>query len=305
MRHPLAPWLSLLPWILLSASSPAAGESADDLAREHETWKSWRLERLTSETSWLTLIGLHWIEEGEHRLGSAPGSELPLPADRAPALVGVVRRSGTAVELRPDPGVELLADGEPLSGPIALWHDAESRPVLVELGPVNFFLVRRGDRIGLRVRDREARLRREFAGLEYFAFDPRYRVAARFEPNPEGTTIPMANVLGMVEPVPSPGRVRFVLDGTEHTLVALDDTGDGRLFLIVGDATNGRETYGAGRYLYADPPRDGETIIDLNRLYNPPCAFTPYSTCQLPPRENRLERRIEAGEKKYAGSFVP
>jgi len=286
---------------LLAAPALDAQPPADtgDFLRDETTWRAWRLERLTSETSWLTLIGLHWLREGDNALGSAPGSRLPLPADKATAKVANLRLERGAVTLIPEPGVELVAGGRPISAATRLATDHDEEATLVELGSLNFYVLVRGDRVGLRVRDREAKLRREFPGLDYFPPDPAYRLTARFTPNPPGTTVPMVNVIGITEAVPSPGKLTVTLGGAERTLVALDDTGDGRLFLILGDLTNGRETYGAGRYLYTDPPADGVTVLDLNRLYNPPCAFTAYSTCQLPPRENELPLRLEVGEKKF------
>jgi len=290
----LAAATALLPPFPVLAEAPATAFEQD-----HAAWRKWRVERLTAETGWTTLVGLHWLKPGDNLLGGAPEARLRLPADKAPARVAVLRWADGAVTLLPEPGVPLTADGAPVRGPLRLASDRDEAATLLELGSLNFYLIGRGDRLGLRVRDREARLRREFPGLDYFPVDPRFRVTARFTPNPPGTTVPVANVLGMTEPMPSPGRVELELDGATHSLVALDDTGDGRLFLIVGDQTNGYETYGAGRYLYADKPENGVTVVDLNRLYNPPCAFTPYSTCQLPPKENKLPRRLEVGEKKF------
>ncbi len=290
---------------LVALAAAALAQTADDRAafdKANAEWRQWRVERLTAETGWVTLIGLDWLVAGENRLGSAPGSELLLPADKAPARVGVIALAGGKTTLRPEPGVALTVDGKPVSGEIELKSDQAEETTLVELGPINFYVIERGGKFGLRIRDREAKLRREFPGLDYFPADPAYRLTARFTPNPPGTQVTVANVLGMSEPTPSPGKVTITLGGTEYTLTALDDTGDGRLFLIVGDKTNGRETYGGGRYLYADPPKDGVTIVDLNRLYNPPCAFTPWSTCTLPPRENKLPLRLEVGEKKFAGA---
>lgn len=283
--------------VLGAAPPPDTG----DFELDQKTWRAWRLERTVIDTGWLTLIGLDWLEEGDNALGSADDARLSLPAEKAPARVGVLRLEDGVVTLLPEEGVGLTANGEPVTGPMRLRADVDGDPTLLELGPLNFYVLVRGDRVGLRIRDREAKLRLEFPGLEYFDADPAYRLTARFTPNPPGTTVPMVNVLGIVDDVPSPGTLTITLDGTDYTLTALDETGDGRLFVIVGDETNGRETYGAGRYLYTDPPVDGTTIVDLNRLYNPPCAFTPYSTCQLPPKENKLPLRLETGEKKFAG----
>ncbi len=278
---------------------------ADEFVKSNAEWREWRLERLTSETGWLTLIGLHWLVEGDNALGSEPGSRLPLPAEKALSRTALLRNEGGIVTLLPEAGSGLSADGKPVTTPLPLATDAAEKPTLLELGSLNFFLVERGERVGLRLRDREAKLRREFVGLDYFPPDPALRVEARFTANPPGTTMAVATVLGTTEQMPSPGKLTFTLSGEERTIVALDDTGDGRLYLIFGDATNGHETYGAGRFLYADPPANGVAIVDFNRAYNPPCAFTPWSTCQLPPKENRLALRIEAGEKKYAGALHP
>jgi len=283
--------------LLASPSPPDTG----DFAADNAAWRAWRLERLTADTGWLTLIGLDWLHEGENRLGSAEDADLKLPADKAPAKLGVLRLESGKVTLVPEAGTGLTANGEPVSGPLVLGTDVDEDTTLLELGPLNFYVISRGDRLGLRIRDREAELRVHFPGLQYFPGDPKYRIEARFTPSPEGTTVKVANVLGQAIDMPSPGKVTFMLDGQELTITALDDTGDGRLYLIVGDKTNSIETYGAGRFAYAGPPEDGKVVVDFNRLYNPPCAFTAFSTCELPPRENRLPVRIEAGELKFAG----
>ena len=140
----------------------------------------------------------------------------------------------------------------------------------------------------MRVKDSEAATLKAFHGLDYFPLDRKWRIEARFEAAAEAREIPIPNALGFDEPILSPGHVVFTVGGQEHRLLALDDTGDGRLFLVFGDQTNGRETYGGGRFLYTDPPQDGRVVLDFNRAYNPPCVFTPYATCPLPPRENRL-----------------
>ncbi len=283
----------------------APGESRQAFDQADAAWRKWRLERLSSETGWLTLIGLDWLKPGDNRLGSASDCDLELPAGKAPAHLGIIHFADGKATLTPDPAATgLRANGQSVSGPVALATDNDGDPTLLELGPLNFYVIRRGDRFGLRIRDREADLRLHFPGLDYYPADPKYRVVAKFTPNPPGSTYKIVDVIGVVADTPSPGKLTFTLDGRTYTLTALDDTGDGRLFMIIGDRTNGRETYGAGRFVYTDPPQDGETILDLNRLYNPPCAFTPYSTCPLPPPGNRLPIPIEAGEKKFAGELA-
>jgi len=276
------------------------GETLPQFEKANADWRAWRLQRLTAADGWLTLIGLDWLEPGDNRLGSCAACKLHLPADKAPAELGTIRLEEGAATLLPRPGTSLTADGKPVAGPLRLATDAQGDPTALELGSLDFYVIQRGAKLGLRVRDRDADLRLHFPGLDYFPPDPNARVVAKFTPNPPGTTLPVVDIVGVTEQMPSPGKLTFELQGQTFTITALDDTGDGRLYLIVGDQTNVRETYGGGRFLYADPPRDGVTVVDFNRAYNPPCAFTPYSTCQLPPRENRLPIRIEAGEKRFA-----
>jgi len=162
-------------------------------------------------------------------------------------------------------------------------------------------VIKRGDRIGVRVRDPKSPVRTGFKGLEYFAADPAYKVTAEFVPYEKPRKMPVPTVIGTVEEMDAPGRVRFVIAGKELWLdPVVEDPKEPSLFFIFKDETSGRETYPAGRFLYADMPKDGKVVLDFNKAYNPPCAFTPYATCPLPPKRNALPVRIEAGEKKYA-----
>ena len=280
---------------------------------EVAAWKKTRFERLQRPDGWLTLVGLSWLKEGANSVGSDPKSAVVLPAGKAPAKLGTLRAtSGAAggpdgadsqatLTFIAEPGAGVTNGANPVST-LALVDDSKGEPTVLEAGPVSFFAIRRGDRLGVRVKDREAETLKSFRGLDYFPLDRKWRLEAKFQPAAEVTKVPIPNVLGFDEPIPSPGHVVFTFDGQEYRLLALDDTGDGRLFLVFGDRTNARETYGGGRFLYTDPPRDGRVVIDFNRSYNPPCVFTPYATCPLPPRENRLALRIEAGEKSFAGN---
>jgi uncharacterized protein (DUF1684 family) len=182
--------------------------------------------------------------------------------------------------------------------------DEKDGPTVMKSGTLTFLVIRRGDRLGIRVKDSESEARRNFKGLDYFPADPKYRVEARFEPYNPPKKIPITNVLGMLSLETSPGALVFTIDGKELRLDPIYEQGTTDLFIIFKDATSGHETYGAARYLYASPPVNGKTIVDFNHAYNPPCAFTPYATCPLPPPQNRLPIRIEAGEKKYAGGHA-
>jgi uncharacterized protein (DUF1684 family) len=158
------------------------------------------------------------------------------------------------------------------------------------------FVIQRGDRYGIRLKDKNSRFRREFTGLHYFPVREQYRLTARFVP--DARKIPIPNILGQTESVSSPGYVEFTLDGRKLRLTPVEES-PGSLFFIFRDLTSGKETYGSGRFLDTDMPKNGQVVLDFNKAYNPPCAFTPFATCPLPPKENRLPVRIEAGEMKY------
>lgn len=248
-------------------------------------WRTERAQRLQREDGWLSLIGLHWLVEGENK---------PIP--------GVtLTRQGDVITLQPGEGVTV--DGKPITVPTQLADDsAEKGPTIVQLGTKRFNVIKRGTRYGLRVKDSQADTRTHFVGLDYYQVDPKWRVEARFEPYQPVKQIPITDITGMTSDNTAPGALVFTVDGKEYRVDPIVEEGSKDFFIIFRDATSRDETYGAGRYLYASPPgADGKVIVDFNKAYNPPCAFTPYATCPLPPEQNRLPVRIEAGEKKYRG----
>jgi len=202
------------------------------------------------------------------------------------------------------PGVAVTLAGKPVTR-AALGTDAGgATPDLLALGALTLQIIDRGGRLGVRVKDMNSPVRARFKGLRYFPIDPRYRVVARFVPHPKPVTLAVPTVLGTVERMPSPGYASFMLPGASGPaplrLDAVVEPGETQLFFIFRDATAGKTTYGGGRFLYADPPADGKIVIDFNRAYSPPCAFTPHATCPLPPPNNRLPVAVEAGEM-FAG----
>lgn len=278
----------------------AAAEVAAVHARSVEDAREQRLQRLQRPDGWLSLVGLHWLEPGNSFVGSGATKGVRLAV--GPEELGLITLDGDTVRFRANPSAGVSFDGEPAGrGTRVLASDADGgTPTVVGFnqGDASFIVIKRGDRFALRVRDALAPTRTTFTGLDYFPTDPAFRFDARFEPHPEGRTLPIVNVLGIEEPMANPGVVVFEKDGIEHRLEAVDE-GDGRLFLIFADRTSGHESYAAARFLYAERPAPGETtVVDFNLAYNPPCAFTDYSTCPLPPPSNRLDLRIEAGEKK-------
>jgi uncharacterized protein (DUF1684 family) len=267
-----------------------------------EKWQRERAARLTSEDGWLTLVGLFWLKDGENRLGSEPSNDIVLPQAKAPRFAGSLWLDKGVVRMEAQPQAGITHDGKSV-GSLVLQPDTDDNPTVLNLGTLSFYLIKRGEQLGLRVKDKESPARTGFAGLDYYPVELRWRIEARFEPYKPVKMIPIVNVLGMAEDDPSPGKIVFEVAGKSYSLDAIQEEGSKELFVIFKDETSGKETYGAGRYLYADQPNDeGIVILDFNKSYNPPCAFSSYATCPLPPSQNRLALRVEAGEKKYAKS---
>jgi len=271
-------------------------------AAEVDAWRSQRLERLTADDGWLTLTGLYWLEPGENRFGSAPEGAVVLPDESVPEIAGllIVSADGTVVAFGEE-GAGVEVNGEPLTNTI-LATDAQGSPDVITAGRISFHIIDREGRLAARVKDPEAMTRLTFAGIEHFDIDPAYRVEARFEPYAEPRQVAIPTVLGQDTSMLAMGALRFSINGREQVLepyVASPE--DESLFLIFRDGTSGVTTYGAGRFLSADAPGDnGTTVLDFNLAYNPPCAFTPYATCPLPPPQNVLDIAVEAGEQ-YLG----
>lgn len=241
-----------------------ANQPLSTALQAHEDWRRERLAELTSEDGWLTLVGLEWLDDGVHRLGADPACALRIPG--GPAFWGDLTIAGGQARWAPAGGpVQVLDD------------DRAGTPTVVAAGGISFFLIARDGRLGLRIRDADALARRGFQGLPTFPFDPAWRLDARWD------------------------GVRAIFRGPagEGTLVPRDP-GAGRLHFVIADATSGRETYGGGRFLFAPAPVGGEILrLDFNRAINPPCAFTPFAVCPLPPPGNRLPFPVAAGEKTY------
>ncbi len=287
--------LLLAAWGCSACGAPSSDSGYDDEIREY---RRGREERLAAPDGWLSLIGLFWLEEGPNRFGSEAGLPIALPDGAAPPVAGNLTLEGEEVRLQVGPGVVITIDGEPVSQRV-LRDDSEGPPDALELGRLRMYVIRRGSRVALRVKDPEAPTRKQFAGLDYFAIDPAYRVRAVFEAYAEPRQVEIPTVNGTASEMLVPGTLEFTLEGQSLTLEPLISEPDQtELFLIFRDETSGTETYGAGRYLYADL-EDGYAFVDFNKAYNPPCAFTPYATCPLPPRSNRLAVAIRAGEKRY------
>lgn len=278
----------------------AAPSRAADYAQEIAEWRRARVARLTAPDGWLSLIGLHWLQVGDNAVGSAEDNAVRLAAG-APYLGTVRLAADGQATFRAAPASRTEVDGVAAGEHPVELHYGAARPSLVTAGTVSFFLIKRGEKIGLRVRDTESPRRTGFAGLDYFELDPSWRIEAQWVAFDQPRMIPITNVLGQTSPMPAPGKAVFTRDGRTFELLPVLEGAGEPLFFILADATSGTETYEASRFLYAEPPRDGKVILDFNRAQNPPCAFTPFATCPLPPKENRLPIRVTAGEKVYRG----
>jgi len=266
-----------------------------------DAWHAGRIARLSAEDGWLTLIGRDWLNPGENTLGSAPGSTVLLPDWAAPAKAGLFIVEGSTVRFKPLPGSGLLLNGKPAVEAV-LKSDATGKADVLQAGRVSFYLIQRGAKVGVRVKDPEAPTRKAFHGVPRYSVDAAWRVEADFIPYHPPQTRAISTVLGTSEPMTTPGLLRFKLGGREVTLEPmLEDPEHPQLFIIFKDTTSTKGTYPAGRFLYADMPKDGKVVLDFNRATNPPCAFSNFATCPLPPKQNQLDLDITAGEK-YAGS---
>lgn len=263
-----------------------------------EQWRAQRIARLTAQDGWLSLVGLHWLERGPNTLGSAGDNTIVL-ADVA-AHLGVIdwRDDGSlALNLAADSAA--LIDGE-VARTALLRDDGEDKPTTVSFGDTSFFAIARNGRIGLRVVHAHACAREQFTSIESFPVDPSWRIVANWIAFDPPRTLETPNVIGLIDAYRVPGKAAFDRGGRTHELLPVIETpGDTQLFLIFADLTSGKETYGAARFLYAPMPADGKIVLDFNRAYNPPCAFTAFATCPMAPPENRIDLRVTAGEKKY------
>ncbi len=286
---------------ILSYCKKSAPVADPAYVQEIDSWHQERVARLTRPDGWLTLAGLFWLHEGENRFGSDPGNELVFPKDKAPAVLGVIKlqQGMTTVRIEEKAKVQTMDSTEITQG--VLYNDAQGKPTVLQHGSLSWYVVKRGEKYGVRLRDREHPNRLHFKGIERYPVNPEWRVTAQLKPYDPVKEISVVNVLGHVEPMRCPGALTFTVRGKSFSLDALAESGEQSLFIIFNDETSGSETYGSGRFLYADKPNEQrETILDFNKAYNPPCAFTPYATCPLPPPQNYLDIRVQAGEKKYA-----
>jgi uncharacterized protein (DUF1684 family) len=289
---------------LLVLAATGCTSRSPSTARGPADWLEWqakRRESLLGSNGWTTLIARYWLPEGITFVGSAPTNQLVLPPRRAVPCVGQFERRGSTVHFTATPGLIATIDGQKVQH-ATLMTDASNAPSRLCIDDLSFVIIERGDRLGLRVRDPQAPGRLEFPGLDLFPYDPAWRLPGRFEAFATPRPLRVPDILGGTQELISPGRIIFSREGREHSLDVVEEQGEEDYFVIFRDRTAGASTYGSGRFLYvARPGADGKVTIDFNRAYTPPCGFTAFATCPLPPPQNWLPFDVPAGEKKPRG----
>jgi uncharacterized protein len=281
-----------------------AADAADPAAhrRAVEEWRATRFRNLTSESGWLTLVALRPLQSGSTTFGRARANVFRLEHAALPDRAGTFEVSNGKVRFVAHREGHVTHDGAAVTS-IAMQPDTSGSPTVLATGSLRFFVIDRDGKLYVRVRDVEHPLRRQFAGLDYFPIRPEWVIEARFEPYDPPRRIPIMDILGEERPMTAPGALVFEKNGREWRLDAIAEEPDAeQLFIMFADGTSARETYGAGRFIYVPRPKDGRVQVDFNKAYSPPCAFNEFATCPLPPPQNRLALRVDAGELNYEPS---
>ena len=291
---------------------------ADQHRAQIQAFHDERVAELEAPDSWLSLIALHWVQEGKTTLGSDASNDLVLPAGKADPFVGHVTLADGTVTFTAAEGARVTqgvdstlslpagsgafppdVSGDPVVTEAELGSAGPGKSIVLRNGDVNWIQVRRGDRFALRVRDNSSEVYDAFYGIDLYPITTNWRMTAKWVPHEKTVAIP--NVLGTVSETASPAHVAFWIDGVKHTLDVTGDPDDERFMLVFADETSGRATYGGGRYVWiSQPDTEGRVVLDFNLAYNPPCVWTAFATCLLPSRDNRLAISVEAGEKNWA-----
>jgi len=266
---------------------------------ELDQWHEKRIEYLKSPDGWLNLAGLFWLKDGVSTFGGDDSNDIVFPKDKIPGKAGLFLLQNGIVTMTTLPEVDIFSGAQQVKTGVVFHPDSTRQPKLSH-GTLQWFIIKRDNQFGIRLRDLKSTTVEEFQGIENYEVDPEFRTEAILEISSQPKKIDITNVLGQTTAQDSPGSLVFTIKGKEYRLDPLVE-GD-ELFVIFGDPTNEHDTYPSGRYLYANTPGpDGKTILDFNKAFNPPCAFTPFATCPLPPSQNVLPVAITAGEKNFKG----
>jgi uncharacterized protein len=282
--------------VLLACLAVVAAVGDDRYREENERWRQKREADLKADDGWLTVSGLFWLRPGETRIGSDPSNDILLPA-HAPAVVGTLNLREGHATFRSAPNVSVTRNGKPFDQG-ELHSDADRQPDTLAVGDVKLILIKRADRLAIRLKDNQSPFRANFAGLRWFPVHEDWRIQAKFVAYPTTTKLVMETIVGGTDELESPGYVTFERGGKVYQLQAASEK-KGLLWFVFRDGTSGRTTAGGARQLYADSPKGDQVVLDFNKAVNLPCSYIPYATCPLAPPQNRLSLAIEAGELKY------
>jgi uncharacterized protein len=277
-------------------------EFPEDYAEQIDAFYANRHASLTKPAGWMRIDGMYWLDQGMSSFGSDSSVSVVFPENKIPGNAGVFVVSGDSVWIRAEKDI-YFEHSDSLVTELLMYPTEQE--VSVRYGDLEWIIIKRGDLIGIRLFNADNPLVDTFEGFPRFDINQNYHVLAELVTQQVMDSVKIANILGQEEMIKSPGVLRFQIAGEEYQLTAL--LGGERMFLIVGDLTNQTESYQAGRYLYVDYPAPGKhlTFIDFNKMYNPPCAYSAFTTCQLPPIQNRLHVEIPAGEKRPQPEYRP
>ncbi|MGB2591359.1 MAG: DUF1684 domain-containing protein [Candidatus Acidiferrum sp.] len=283
---------------------------AQDASFEHElkAWRAQHVADLLKPAGWLSLTGLEWLKPGDNTFGTAADNKIRLAGNSA-AHMGILHLEGNSVQLLPPAGgfpPDLQVAGAPAKVQLLpVEAETDRNAPHITIGTLNMYVIRREDRYALRVKDSKSPTLVGFHGLNWYPPNVKYRVTAKWIPYNPPKSITLATLAGTTYSQPVPGVAEFQLEGKTYRLEpVLEDPAATQLFFILKDTTSAMTTYHACRFLYTVLPshgldQPGELVLDLNRLENPPCAYTQFATCPLPPPQNRLAIALPVGEKRY------
>lgn len=289
-------YLLLIFTIAGSCTTKDSKELPENYFGDLEIWKQERDQRLRAESGFVNLAGLFWLSEGENTFGHSDSADLTFP-EGAPEIMGTFILADSEVWLRPAPGIEIIIDSVVAADTVVYDPASETQPVM-EYGSLRWYVIERAGNLGIRLKDLEHPMTKQPLGIPYFEASADAYVTAQYVPFDTPDTLLIDNIIGHQFSETVPGELIFNWQGEEVRLLPLMD--ENGIFLMFADGTSGIDTYGGGRYLTAGlPDSEGHVVLDFNRAYNPPCAFTPFATCPLPPEQNRLTVKIRAGEMDY------
>lgn len=282
--------------LIVLVSLNAKAQQPISYQQEIADWDKSRVAYLLSPEGWVNLEGLFWLKPGKNAFGSGAGNELVYKHASFPELAGNFVWDNGQVTWVSDSNADVRINDSAITKAV-IFEEGKPAPLL-SLGTFRWNIIKREDRIGVRFRDLESPALKKFKGINRYAVNEEWRLLAHLETAPQASVF-ITNVLGQINAEPTPGKLVFTIGGQIYKLDAIIE--GGQLFILFGDATSGKETYPTGRFLYArQPDENGNTILDFNKAFNPPCAFSGYGTCPLPPKQNILPIAVTAGEKDYA-----